>query len=216
MRRRAWIVGVLVLVGVSGCFGPTMPPIAGFTSCPNGWQGKLEVQFSSTSSTVDNHWIVLHTWEFGDGETSQDYSGWASHAYAEEGIYTVRLTVEDDRGLTATSERSIEVSYPAVLSEVAVEPGSPSRAVGYVENGSATLLRSVTIKVKFYDSDGTRIGEGYAEVTDIDPGERVRFAVEGPSYPDVVASARAMVTAYVVECAGNGPVPVYEDRADST
>lgn len=216
MRRLAWIVGVLVLVGVSGCFGPAMPPIAGFTSCPNGWQGKLEVQFSSTSSTVGNHWIVLYTWEFGDGEISEDYSGWVNHVYAEEGIYTVRLTVKDNRGLTATSERSIDVVYPAVLSEIAVQAESPSRAVGYVENGSATLLRSVTIKVKFYDADGTRIGEGYAEVTDIDPGERVRFTVEGPSYPDVSASARATVTVYVVECAGNAPVPVYEDRADST
>ena len=208
MRRIALFAVAVALVGIAGCFGPMVPPIAEFTSCPDGWRGQLDVQFSSTSSTAGNHWIVLHTWDFGDGDTAEDYGGWVSHLYAQEGAYVVRLTVKDDRGLTATSEQAVTVNYPAILGGVSVVSGSPSRAVGEVENQSEGLLHSVTIKVKFYDADETRIGEGYAEVTEIEPGERVRFVVEEPSYPDVVASVRASVSAYVAECAGNYPVPV--------
>lgn len=208
MRRLAAFVVAAVLVGVGGCFGPVVPPIAGFTTCLNGWQGLLEVQFSSTSSTIDSHWITLYSWDFGDGETADDYGGWVSHFYAEEGTYTVRLTVTDDRGLTASTEQSLDIAYPAVIGDVSIVSGSPWHAVGEVENRSDSLLVSVTIKVKFYDSDGVRIGEGTTDVTEIEAGEHVRFTVEGPSYPDVVSSVHASVTAYVTDCSGTYPVPV--------
>ncbi|MDD5265170.1 MAG: PKD domain-containing protein [Candidatus Bipolaricaulis sp.] len=208
MRRLAVLAVAAVLVGAGGCFGPAVPPIAGFTACLNGWQGLLEMQFNSTSSTIGNHWITLYSWDFGDGETADDYGGWVSHIYAEEGTYTVRLTVTDDRGLTASTEQSLEIAYPAVIGDDVVASGAPSRAVGEVDNRSGFFLLSVTIKVKFYDADGVRIGEGTTNVTEIDAGERVRFTVEGPSYPDVVASVRASVTAYVTECSGTYPVPV--------
>ena len=208
MRRFGLLAVVVGLVGIGGCFGPAVLPIAGFTTCPDGWRGLLDMQFSSTSSTIENHWIVLYSWDFGDGETVEDSSGWVSHLYAEEGTYTVRLTVTDDRGLTASSERSLDVIHPAVIGDVSIVSGSPWRARGEVENRSSSLLYSVTVKVKFYDGEGTRIGEGYAEVTEIDAGEHVRFTVEGPSYPDVVASVHASVAAYAPECSGTYPIPV--------
>lgn len=208
MRRVALFVVAVAAVGVGGCFGPSVPPIAAFWACPDGSQGLLDMQFGSTSSTIENHWITLYSWEFGDGETTSDYGGWVTHRYAEEGTYTVRLTVTDDRGLTATSEQVLDVVYPAVIGDVAIAGGSPWRAVGDVLNQSESFLTSVTIKVKFYDAEGVRIGEGYTEVTEVEIGERVRFTVEGPSYPDVVTSVHASVSAYATECAGIYPMPV--------
>lgn len=206
------VVGVLL---IGGCYGPTVPPTAGFTCCPDGWRGQLDVQFTSASVPADRHWIVSYAWDFGDGETVDDFAGWVSHAYADEGTYEVRLTVTDDRGLEATSEREIVVLYPAVLEEIAVTPGSPSRAVGTVENRSSYVLDSVTIQVKFYDADQVRIGESSVNVSRIDPGERVRFIAEGPSYPDVVTSARSEIQSYVAECSGSLPSPIPLDDGGS-
>jgi len=51
--------------------------------------------------------------------------------------------------------------------------------VGEVEKTDPTRCRLGHDQGKFYDSDGVRIGEGTADVTEIDAGERVRFTVEG-------------------------------------
>lgn len=54
--------------------------------------------------------IVDYLWDFGDGSVSRNL--YPSHAYASPGTYTVRLTVTDDAGLTATMVRTIRVSWP--------------------------------------------------------------------------------------------------------
>jgi len=44
-----------------------------------------------------------YEWDFGDGDTSTEEN--PTHAYRDEGSYTVSLTVTDDRGNTATETR---------------------------------------------------------------------------------------------------------------
>jgi PKD repeat protein len=204
MKQWALCALALVTILVGGCFGPVVPPIAGFTSCPDGWQGQLDVQFMSTSTTIGNHWIVFHSWDFGDDETADDYSGWVTHHYAKEGAYTIRLEVTDDRGLKATSERTIEVRNPVLIENVTLS-GYPTRAEGELRNQSGVFLYSVTVKVRFYDANDVRIGEGRAELNGVDPGERVRFTVAGPTYPNVATSVRATILGYSADCGGSPP-----------
>lgn len=50
------------------------------------------------------------TWDFGDGSQSQLQN--ATHVYAEEGTYTVKLTIRDAAGSTEQVSHTVDV-YPA-------------------------------------------------------------------------------------------------------
>ena len=62
--------------------------------------------FSAVNST-DNDAIVSYKWEFGDGNFSTD--AMTSHTYAQDGTYTVRLTVTDDAGNTNSVSANVTV-----------------------------------------------------------------------------------------------------------
>jgi hypothetical protein len=51
--------------------------------------------------------IVTHTWDFGDGMSSDRRS--PSHDYASLGDYTVTLTVEDDNGNSDTADTIVHL-----------------------------------------------------------------------------------------------------------
>ena len=216
MKKRALVlvVGLGALL-LSGCMGPVLPPIAAFTACPDGSSNDLDMQFSSTSQTSNGHYLVFFRWDFGDGTVLDDYYGWVTHRYAEPGTYAVKLTVTDDRGVKATTEESVAVAQVVGLADVVFSGGRPARAVGELSNSSDLFLYSVSLKVKFYDQDGVRVGETYVEVTAIDPGERVRFVAEAPEDVGPIASAAAFVQSFAAECAGGVipiPVPGAEDK----
>jgi hypothetical protein len=210
MKR--WVVVALMagMLSIAGCYQFLVPPIADFSACPDGWRGQADVQFASTSTTVPNHMIVLYRWDFGDGEQTDDYGGWVSHHYAEEGIYTVRLTVTDDRGMEASTEHEIDVIIPAVIESVTLD-AYPARATGIVANPSPYALDSVGVQVRFYDADGVRVGEGTADIYGVDPGERVRFNVEAPPSREPIASVRATISYYTTPCTGAFPPPIPMD-----
>ncbi len=204
-KRIVLLLGFLSLVLVGGCLGPCLPPIASFTTCPDGSRGDLDIQFSSMSQGVGDHGLVFFEWDFGDGSQLDDYYGWATHRYAEPGTYTVSLTVTDDRGVKASAEQAVVVSKVVEVRNVVFAPGYPSRAVGEIANLSDLFLYSASVKVKFYDKDGVRVGEALVDIQSIDPGERVRFIAEAPDGVGAIASANAFVQSFVAECSG-GPV----------
>lgn len=205
-KRVLAVLGFLSLVILTGCMGPSLPPVADFTACPDGSRNELTMQFSSASQSPDGHGLVYFRWDFGDGARVDDSYGWVSHRYLESGTYTVSLTVTDDRGVKASVEQPVVVAPVVELSRVIFTAGHPSRAVGELANASAYFLYSASIKVKFYDQEGVRVGETYVEVQSIDPGERVRFAAEAPEGVGAIASAVAFVQSFAAECSGGDPV----------
>lgn len=207
--RMAFALLFVALVAAAGCTGPSLPPIAGFTACPDGARGGLEMQFSSTSQSVEGQWIVFFEWDFGDGTKTDDYYGWVTHRYAEAGTYAVSLTVKDSRGARATTAQDVEVRPVAEVRNVKLSPGSPPSAVGEFANLSPYFLYSASVKVKFYDADGVRIGEAIVDIQSIDPGERVRFVATAPDRLGAAFSASAFIQSFVPACA-QGPVPVPE------
>ncbi|MEA3355951.1 MAG: PKD domain-containing protein [Candidatus Bipolaricaulota bacterium] len=98
--------GLLAVVG--GVFTTNSPPKAGFIATPPGGKVPLVVEFDATSSSDPDGDISSYQWDFGDGEIGSDKS--ESHTYEAEGIYSVSLTVRDDRGATDTLLREINVS----------------------------------------------------------------------------------------------------------
>lgn len=75
-----------------------------FTTEENG----LDVQFTdnSDSTSVVTGWL----WDFGDG--SQSIQADPSHTYATAGIYTVRLTVQDQSNDQDDFERTLDIRSP--------------------------------------------------------------------------------------------------------
>lgn len=79
------------------------PPVAAFTVAVNG----LTAQFTDGSTDPDGR-IVSRAWSFGDGGSATSAN--PAHSYAAAGSYTVRLTVTDDSGATATVQRTVTAS----------------------------------------------------------------------------------------------------------
>jgi VCBS repeat-containing protein len=79
-------------------------PTADFSATPTSGTEPLTVAFTDASSDIDSS-LVGWSWDFGDGSplgTSQN----PSHIYAQEGTYTVTLTVTDAEGATDTIVKS--------------------------------------------------------------------------------------------------------------
>ncbi|MDK1288870.1 S8 family serine peptidase [Pseudoalteromonas umbrosa] len=87
------------------------PPIAGFNFVRDG----LDVAFTDTSTDVNDD-IVSRTWDFGDGNTSEQQN--PLHTFSASGDYEVTLTVTDSQGHTHASTQTVSVSADKPLLEV--------------------------------------------------------------------------------------------------
>ena len=73
----------------------------------------LDVEVDASASTAeDDHAIVSYEWDFGDGSSPSVQSATATskHTYTTVGLYTIVLTVTDDRGLQNTTNEIVSVS----------------------------------------------------------------------------------------------------------
>jgi PKD repeat protein len=83
------------------------PPVASFTFEPSNPSTAVLIYFNSTSSDADGI-IVNWTWDFGD--SSFAYGENVTHQYADDGSYTVNLTVRDDDDATDSVEQVVIVT----------------------------------------------------------------------------------------------------------
>ncbi|MDD5777993.1 MAG: NosD domain-containing protein [Candidatus Thermoplasmatota archaeon] len=81
----------------------TMPPVARFTYQP--WDPKVDeiITFNASESYDPDGGPLTYVWDFGDGNTG--YGVVPTHAYDSAGNYTVWLTVTDDEGESAHTNR---------------------------------------------------------------------------------------------------------------
>ena len=79
----------------------------------NGTGGRIgtELSFDASGSVVSNvpedNVAVGWSWDFGDGETAKGEV--VTHTYEKAGTYTVKLTVTDSAGRSATVEEPLVV-----------------------------------------------------------------------------------------------------------
>lgn len=81
--------------------------IAAFTYSPNKPLVGQPVTFDASPSFDPNGVIVQYEWDFDDGFT--DSGRVVTHAFAEAGTYTVRLTVTNSDGASASVEKEVKV-----------------------------------------------------------------------------------------------------------
>ncbi|NIO63389.1 MAG: PKD domain-containing protein, partial [Gammaproteobacteria bacterium] len=75
------------------------PPVAVFTESTETAYTDENIMFNATSSYDSDGAIITYFWDFGDGTNTTGIT--VQHSYAEDGNYTVTLTVTDDDGATA-------------------------------------------------------------------------------------------------------------------
>jgi PKD repeat protein len=80
------------------------------------------IEFYGSGSWDEDGEIASYAWEFGDGNTAEGEKAW--HTYYDVGVYTVSLTVTDDRGATASATTEVTVvSVVSVQAKIKFSPG---------------------------------------------------------------------------------------------
>ncbi|WP_212637886.1 PKD domain-containing protein [Desulfocicer vacuolatum] len=98
-----------IKVSAASLGGHNTPPQSDPGDSYTGIAGEA-VQFNGGGSTDSDGTIVNYTWEFGDGGTAVGIA--PIHTYAQAGVYTVTLTVEDDDGGTDSATAGVSISEP--------------------------------------------------------------------------------------------------------
>ena len=90
----------------------TQPPLAVARRVPPARSPKADsATFDASGSLDPNGTIASYAWDFGDGSTGSGAS--VSHTFAQDGAFTVRVTVTDNDGLTDTATFDVNVTNVA-------------------------------------------------------------------------------------------------------
>ncbi|MFE1646131.1 PKD domain-containing protein, partial [Microbacterium sp. P01] len=94
---------------VTVTLAPNVLPTAAFTKTVSN----LTLSVNGAGSADADGTIASYAWNFGDGASAS--GALATHAYSAPGIYTVTLTVTDNRGGVATTTSQVDLSVSNVL-----------------------------------------------------------------------------------------------------
>ncbi len=117
---------------------PNAAPTAAFSSTSKD----LKASFDGTGSTDSDGTIASYSWDFGDNTTNGTGAS-PDHTYSAAGTYTVKLTVTDDGGATASVSHDVTVTAPVNAPPTAAFTSSSSDLKATFDGTGST------------DSDGT-------------------------------------------------------------
>jgi uncharacterized repeat protein (TIGR01451 family) len=139
--------------GISSTLGPTLNtilPDPAFVVSLTQSASQLPMNqplYLTGTATTDGTPIVVYGWSFGDGQTATGNT--VSHAYSAGGTFTIRLTVTDTCGLTATTTSTVRVIAPALgfskTGPGTAGPGSPIIYTLVVSNAGLDDLHNVAL-----------------------------------------------------------------------
>jgi PKD repeat protein len=91
-----------------------LPPIANLTASSYEAQTLEDIKFMDLSKDLDGR-IVTVNWDMGDGKVFRNST--VTHAYKENGVYTVKLTVQDDDDAISTVEVQVTIKNRAPVAK---------------------------------------------------------------------------------------------------
>jgi len=117
-------------------------PIASFTESATTVYTGETIYFNASGSHDPDGYIVGYFWNFGDGTNASGVT--VSHSYAEDGSYTVNLTVTDDDGSSITATEVLTIINRAPVASFIIFPQQPTTDDSVIFNATDS-----------YDPDGT-------------------------------------------------------------
>ncbi len=123
------------------------------------------VSFASLSSDVGTD-LLVSSWDFGDGSTAG--GGTVQHAYADQGTYTVTLTVTDADGASTSSTGTIVIANldPQITSASIPSSGDEAEALVFSATGTDVVADTLTYTWSFGDGStavGSTVTHVYAD-----------------------------------------------------
>ncbi|HUV55469.1 MAG TPA: PKD domain-containing protein [Candidatus Krumholzibacteriaceae bacterium] len=145
---------------------PNVPPEADI-SAPTEGTAESPMTFSSSGSVDTDGEVVGYTWDFGDGSLVSNDAN-PAHTYAEEGTYTVTLTVTDDREGTDTATFTVTVEpkpFPIILLVGAlVVVGGAAAGYYFLVMKKKPVVKATALRVTVDPSDVPGDGRSTAQV----------------------------------------------------
>ena len=101
-----WRANALFLSSQWATLAPNAAPVSAFTAQCTG----LTCAVDASKSTDADGGIVDYSVDYGDGTVKSGMN--TQHQYADDGSYTVTVTVTDNRGTSSNKARSVSVARP--------------------------------------------------------------------------------------------------------
>ncbi|WP_157974430.1 PKD domain-containing protein, partial [Lewinella sp. IMCC34183] len=182
-------------------------PLAVATATPQSGVAPLTVQLTGNQSSDKDGTIAAYSWSYSGGTiAARD----AELTFTEPGVYSMVLTVTDDKGATATSSVNITVTEPVVanvaptaLAAVTPISGTAPLTVTMDATGSTDTDGSITAYLWSYPGGTSTIATD--EVTFTEPGA---YDVVLTVTDDDGATGTETVTVTVAEPANVAPTAV--------
>jgi len=184
------------------------PPNATFTSSSTSLPTGENVTFNATDSYDLDGQIVSYFWNFGDGDTGT--GNVTTHSYADNGTYTVTLTITDNDGLNDTALDTITVQNRPPIAQFTESAETVDTGVVIYFNASDSYDLDGSIVSYFWDfNDGTNATGMTVTHSYVDNGT---YVVTLTVTDDDGATASTNATKTVIN---RSPVASFTDSADT-
>jgi len=130
------------------------PPIASFTENATTVLTGEAISFNASASYDPDGTIVKYFWDFGDDTNAIGVT--TSHSYADNGTYTVTLTVTDDDDATDTASSTKNVlNRPPVADANGPYVGYEGSPITFDASGSTDVDGTIVLYEWDWDNDGS-------------------------------------------------------------
>jgi len=147
-------------------------PTASFVVSPTSPVIGQQINFNASQSRpAPGRTIRSFQWDFGDGTTGSGQT--TSHAYANNGTFTVLLTVTDDAGRTAVATQSVTVGNGNPTADFTFNPSAPRSGQQVTFDASGTQPapgRSITSFSWSFGDGGSGTGQTVTHTFTLPPG----------------------------------------------
>jgi hypothetical protein len=117
-----------------------LPPVPNFSATPTQGEAPLTINLDASTSSDPDGSIQSYQWASSDGKTATGKL--TSLTFGNAGTYTISLTVTDDKGGTATAQKTVTVNPAITLVNISTRAytstGLSSVIAGFIIQGSGS------------------------------------------------------------------------------
>jgi PKD repeat protein len=160
--------------------GKNTPPVADFSFTPATAIFPADISFDASASRDPDGSIVQYAWSFGDGGAGTGKT--VTHKYQAYGTFTVRLTVTDNQGATASLAKSIQILRLYQPLHIQVESHADEslfrvrylNVVSWDKNPANDAIGATISAYRIYRKEKAAADSAYAAIAEV-PGDTFSY-----------------------------------------